>query len=261
MDARLSCNTLGYGTVPLAGVLDELAEAGIPRLGVPLDQLTTGGLRANLDAAGSRGFEIVTSVVSRAFSLTVPEAWPTERDWLLAALEVAVEAVCQVLYTTTGPALGLTWQEAASRFAEAIAPVVDHAASLPLTLAIENTAAMRVDLGFAHLLSDAVELARAAGLGVCADLFVACTDRHLRSSLADGVGDFVMVQVADFVAGTRTTLGRAVPGDVPIARQLAWLREAGYTGLIEVELLGPRVTAEGPAMEGKRSLDAIAPLL
>jgi sugar phosphate isomerase/epimerase len=259
----MSCHTLGYGPVPLREVVDELAAAGITRIGVPIDQLTTGGLRRNLDAAANAGVEVATGVVSRAFTLARPEAWPGERDRLLAALDAAAEAGCRVLYTTTGPGYGLTWDAAAARFAEAVEPVVEHARTLPLHFAIENTATMRVDLGFAHVLSDAVELARSCGLAVCADLFVAWTDRDLAAAIADGVPDFAMVQIADFVVGTRTTPDRAVPGDgdVPIAGQLGWLREAGYTGLIEMELLGPRITAEGPAHAGQRALAVVESLL
>jgi sugar phosphate isomerase/epimerase len=167
------------------------------------------------------------------------------------------------MYSTTGPIRSLTWDEAAERFVEAIAPVAEHARSVGVRLAIENTTTMRADLGFVHLLRDAVELARSARIAVCADLFVAWTDRDLRQELLLGVETFAMVQVADFVLGTMSTPNRAVPGDgdVPIARHLRWLTEAGYRGPVELELLGPRIEAEGPAAAAARALPVIAALL
>jgi len=263
MHPRLSVNTLGFGPGPIRTRLDLLAAQGITRLGVPLDQLTDGDLHANLAAVRSGGFEIVTSVIPYAFTLTQPGRWPAERDRLRAGLDVAAEAGCRVLYTTTGPAGDLTWQQAAARFIDAVAPVASYAQTLPVRFAFENTATMRVDLGFVHVLADAVDLAREAGLAVCADLFVAWTDRHLQETIARSAADFAMVQIADFVVGTRMTSDRAVPGDgsVPIGRQLAWLQEAGYLGLVELELLGPRITAEGPAQAAARALTTITPLL
>jgi sugar phosphate isomerase/epimerase len=263
MHPRLSVNTLGYGPGPISMRLGPLGEQGITRLGVPLDQLTDGDLHANLAAVRSGGFEIVTGVIPYAFTLQEPGHWPAERDRLCAALDVAAEAGCQVLYTTTGPSGDLTWQEAATRFTDAVAPVASYAQALPVRFAFENTSTMRVDLGFVHVLSDAVDLAREAGLAVCADLFVAWTDRHLQDTIARSAADFAMVQIADFVVGTRTTPDRAVPGDgtVPIRRQLAWLQESGYRGVVELELIGPRITAEGPAEAAARALTAITPML
>ncbi|MEN3362369.1 MAG: hypothetical protein V7637_6351 [Mycobacteriales bacterium] len=74
-----------------------------------------------------------------------------------------------------------------------------------------------------------------------------------------GAGRIVLVQVADYVLGTLRASDRAVPGDgdIPIKRQLRWLAEVGYTGPIELELLGPRITAEGPARAAARAAAVI----
>ncbi|TVZ02139.1 hypothetical protein EAS64_25220 [Trebonia kvetii] len=50
-------------------------------------------------------------------------------------------------------------------------------------------------------------------------------------------------------------------GVIPIARQLRWLREAGYSGPIELELLGPRIEAEGVVEACGRGLAAIEALI
>jgi sugar phosphate isomerase/epimerase len=260
MHPRLSVNTIGFGARPIREVLGELIAEGIHRVGVPMVQLELGGLHANIATLRVQGFEVASTVVPMAFSLGDPDAWTPERARIRAAVDAAAELECGVLYLTTGAAAGLTWDGAAASFARALAPLLPYAAAAGVRLAIENTSTIRADLGFVHRLSDAVDAARLAGISVCADLFAAWTDRDLAAALAGAGPDLALVQVADFVVGTLQTPDRAVPGDgdIPIERQLADLAAAGYRGLIELELLGPRIAAEGPARAAARGLAAIS---
>jgi sugar phosphate isomerase/epimerase len=45
-----------------------------------------------------------------------------------------------------------------------------------------------------------------------------------------------------------------VPGDglVPIAEILGWLSDAGYTGVVDLELNGPRIDEEGHLQAARR---------
>jgi sugar phosphate isomerase/epimerase len=65
------------------------------------------------------------------------------------------------------------------------------------------------------------------------------------------------------VLGTLQTPDRAVPGDgdIPIARQLLALAAGGYTGRIELELLGPRIVAEGVATAAARGVRVLTEML
>jgi sugar phosphate isomerase/epimerase len=316
MHPRLSVHTVGFGARPVRELVDSLVAQGIRRIGVPVTQLERGGLRANAAALRSAGIEVLDVVLPTAFTLAEPVHWPGERARLRGCVEVTAAVGARLLYLTTGPAGPLTWDEAAARFAAAVAPVLADARAAGVTLAVENTTPLRADLGFVHRLTDVIDAAALAGIAVCADLFAAWTDRDLRAAIAAGVeesgsglfgsglsgsgesgvgqfgagqsgsglfgsglsgsgesgagqfragqlgagsfeaGRFALVQVADFVLGTLQTPDRAVPGDgdIPIQRQLRWLAEAGYTGPIEVELLGPRITAEGPAQAAARAV-------
>jgi sugar phosphate isomerase/epimerase len=261
--AQLSVNTIGFGPFPIREALDELGGLGLTVLGVPMIQLEVGGIEANIAALHDGGFEVVTTVVPQAFTLGDPARWEGECGRLRAGLDVAAELGCAVLYTTTGTRGGLLWTEAAARFADAVRSVVAHAREVGVTFAVENTTTMRADLGFIHVLADAVDLAHQSGVAVCADLFAAWTDRDLEATIAGHAREFAMVQVADFVLGTLQTPDRAVPGDgdVPIARQLRSLAQAGYEGRIELELLGPRIAAEGPAPAAARGRRVLTELL
>jgi sugar phosphate isomerase/epimerase len=245
----LSVHTIGFGALPVAAFLPDLAAHDITRVGLTMVQLEAGSYEANVRGLRAAGVD--------------PVRWPAEQKRLERCVDVTAELGAPILYLTTGSARALLWDAAAARFAEAVAPVVDYAREAGVTLTVENTTTMRADIGFVHTLADLVELAQIADVAVCADLFSAWTDRDMPEAIAAGVSSFALVQVADFVLGTFSTPDRAVPGDgdVDIARQLRWLAAAGYDGVIEVEMSGPRITAEGPAAANARALAVIEGLL
>jgi sugar phosphate isomerase/epimerase len=263
MHPRLSVHTVGFGNCALAELAEPLAGAGIDRIGATMGQLERGGADANAAALRGAGVELFDVVEPLAFDLAEPATWDARRERLTRCLEIAATAGAQLLYLTTGPARGLDWDEAARRFAEAIAPVVETAAGHPVRLAVENTSTLRADLGFVHRVSDLIDLTGMAGVAASPDLYSAWNDRDLREAILRGGKDFAMVQVADFVLGTVSSPDRAVPGDgdIPLARQLDWLAESGFTGVIELELLGPRITAEGPLAAAERAVAVVTALL
>ena len=55
------------------------------------------------------------------------------------------------------------------------------------------------------------------------------------------------MQLSDYVVGTLATPDRAVPGDgdIPFDRIVGQLLAAGYEGVFDLELIGPRIEAEG----------------
>ncbi|RBQ05663.1 sugar phosphate isomerase/epimerase [Micromonospora sp. LHW51205] len=152
-----------------------------------------------------------------------------------------------LVYLTSGPSAHLTWEEAAGRFAERIAPVVATAREHGVRLAVENTLPVKCDLSFTHTARDAVALADQCGIGICLDLYCCWQERGLTELIRDRVGQVEILQVSDFRVGTSTFPNRWVPGDgdLPMAGLLASVLRAGYTGVVDVELLGPAVEAEG----------------
>lgn len=260
MHPRLSVHTIGFGLRPLREVVHELAELGLHRIGTTMLQLVCGGVDANVAAVRAAGTQVVDVAEPTAFLLEQPASWPGRRDELRRSLDAVAALGAEQLYLTTGPAASLTWDQAALRFVEAVAPVAEHARQLGLTLALENTTTMRADLGFVHRLRDVTDLAQLAGLSVCADLFVSWTDRDLEQAIRDGVERFSLVQVSDFALGTLSTPDRAVPGDgnIPLRRHLDWLSQSGYAGPVELELLGPRIDREGAGAAALRAAGIVS---
>jgi sugar phosphate isomerase/epimerase len=63
--------------------------------------------------------------------------------------------------------------------------------------------------------------------------------------------------VSDYAVGTLSTPNRLVPGDgdIPIERILRDVLDAGYTGMFDIELIGPRIEDEGYGPAISRSVD------
>ena len=55
------------------------------------------------------------------------------------------------------------------------------------------------------------------------------------------------VDVSDFAVGTLSTPNRLVPGDgdIPLRRIIDQLLDAGYEGVFDLELVGPKIEEEG----------------
>jgi sugar phosphate isomerase/epimerase len=72
-----------------------------------------------------------------------------------------------------------------------------------------------------------------------------------------------LVQLSDYVFGDRALPARAVPGDgaIPLEPIIGMLLEAGYTGVFDLELLGPRIDAEGPTAAVARGAAHVSTLL
>jgi sugar phosphate isomerase/epimerase len=108
-----------------------------------------------------------------------------------------------------------------------------------------------------------VEVARRLSVGVVVELTNCWSERRVLETLADGVDTIRLVQASDYIVGTLAATERAVPGDgdIPLGRLLGALDDAGYRGYVELEMLGPRIEAEGYRQAISRGVAALTPLL
>lgn len=182
--------------------------------------------------------------------------WAQQIAALQAGVVNARTLGADLVYLTSGPSAHLTWEEAADRFAGRIAPVVTAAREHGVRLAVENTLPFRCDLSFTHTARDAVALADLCGIGICLDLYCCWQERGLTDLVRERVAQIEILQVSDFRVGTSTFPNRWVPGDadLPMANLLGTVLRAGYTGIVDVELLGPAIEAEGAESAVTRSI-------
>lgn len=224
------------------------ADTGIDHVGLSLRKLEAAGVAAAVDRIRTAGSRVSNVVELGWWDLAEPGTWAAQQARLVAAVEVAATlGGCLVL--TTGPAVGLDWDDAVAALAAAVEPVQTRAAGLGVRLTVEPTSALRIDLSFCTTVRDGVDLARALGLGLCVELNSSFAERDLLATLASATDVLAHVQVSDFVVGSLSSPDRAVPGDgdIPLARLLPAIQGLGYTGAYEIEMVGPRIEAEGYA--------------
>ncbi|MFA5884228.1 MAG: TIM barrel protein [Acidimicrobiia bacterium] len=224
------------------------AETGIDQVGLSLRKLEEAGVDDAVVRIAAAGLRVSNIVELGWWDLADAGTWPRQRDRLVTAVDAAAElGGCLVL--TTGPAGPLEWDDAVAALDTALDPVRVHADAVGVLLTVEPTSALRLDLSFCTTVRDGVDLARALGIGLCVELNSAFAERGLVSTLAAATDVLAHVQVSDFVVGSLTSPDRAVPGDgdIPLARLVDAFEGLGYTGAYELEMVGPRIEAEGYA--------------
>jgi sugar phosphate isomerase/epimerase len=179
------------------------------------------------------------------------------------AAAAALGAEC--LFILPGHAPSLSWEEQAERARPLLRALVPEAECAGVRLAIEPVSQLRVDLGFLHTFHDALDFADeidSPWLGVVLEVNNAWIERGLYRNIADRVHRIAVVQVNDFKVGTLAASDRVVmgDGDIPLRRICRALEDAGYRGWWDIELLGPRIEAEGYEAVVPRALAAFEAL-
>ncbi|HEX6312120.1 MAG TPA: sugar phosphate isomerase/epimerase [Acidimicrobiia bacterium] len=263
MHPRLSLSAISTFDWPLDKDLAFWAGAGITNVGVSAAKLERAGWDAGARRVADAGLRVTNLIGLGSVPLDDPTEWPARRDRLGHVLDAAATVGAECVVLTTGPAGRLTWEDAADALADALDPVLADARDRGIPLALEHTNSLRVDIGFVHTLRDAVDLARRLGTGVCMEINACWAERELAGTISAGVDTLRLVQVSDYAVGTLATPDRLVPGDgdIPLERIIREVLAAGYTGCFDLELIGPRIAAEGYAAAARRGIGRASGLL
>ncbi len=262
MHPRVSLHQVAFADEPTTVFLDHCRTIGVHAV-----TLVTSLLRPDelADVAQTPTGWPRVATVNHPFA-TFPDL---ERDHgeaserLIEAVDLAATLGAEHVYVLTGGRGGLQWEAAAERFAELVAPGKDAAARHGVTLLVENASPFNADIHMAHTLSDAVTLAEFAGIGVCVDVHACWTEAGLADLIRRALPLVGLVQISDYVLGDRSAPCRAVPGDgaIPLRRILGDVLDAGYQGVFDLELVGPRITAEGPRAATRRAAEYLSTVL
>jgi sugar phosphate isomerase/epimerase len=253
---RLSVNPQAAG---YRGFEDELRlweDLGVRRVGLMSMSLAPYGWDRGLAAARDAGLDVPYVVHGVYTPITDAEGWKADLDALLACVDAARTIGARCVYFCTGPPGRLTWEDAVELFGERLEPAVAAANAAGVALAVENTLSLRTEISFIHSVRDAVIAARQIGIGVCADTYACWIERGLRDTLREHRDIVHLVQISDFKIGTMVQPNRWVPGDgdLPIERIIGDVVASGYTGVFDLELLGPAIDAEGGASAVRRGV-------
>ncbi len=244
---------------------DELAlwqELGVRQVGVITAKLDAYGLDKAVAALRERSMT-ATTIITRNFDLSAPDTWDETRAQINDAIDLATE-IGGCVYFTPGRRDGRSFDELTVSLAEAVAPCAAHAASRGVRLAIEPS--LRTDVSFVHTLRDSLDVAERAGIDVIADLGNCWMERDYEDTVRRGGPRIAAVQFADAVFGSSKEPppgGRAVPGDgdLPIDRFLRAALDGGYRGAFELEMVGPKIEAEGYESALRRAVERADTLL
>lgn len=263
MHPRISVSAISTFGWSLTEDLAFYARTGITNVGISVAKLERHGWDDGARRVVDAGVRVTNLIGLGPFHLAHPDRWPAQQERLLRALDVATRVRAECLVFTTGPAGPLPWDEAADALDAAMAPVLAAARDHAIPFVIEHTNPLRVDVGFVHTLRDAIDLARRLGTGVCMELAACWAERDLVATVQAGVDTLRLVQVSDYAVGTLTTPARLVPGDgdIPIARILDDVLDAGYAGCFDLELIGPAIDAEGYEAAVLRSVTRLTEIL
>jgi len=255
---RLALNSLSTATWSLEQDLDLYTELGVPAGAWYAEKLERAGIDRAVDLIGQSGIRSV-QVFARGFTLHDRSSWVDDRIRLRRAVEAAVALGAPWVALTAGPAGDLDWDEAADALGEAIAPLLGHGVGI----AIEPSLPVRVEVGFLHSLRDGVDLADRLDVGTVVECNYVFAERDLAGTLRRGADRIATVQVSDLVSPSTTIPDRAVPGDgvIPLRRVLGLAIDAGYRGDVEIEMLGPRIEAEGYGSAVRRAVAEVDRML
>jgi sugar phosphate isomerase/epimerase len=237
-------------------------ELGVRQVGVISAKVDAHGRDKAVAAFRERSLR-ATTVITLCFDLSAPHTWDATRAQMKSAIDLAAE-IGGCTYFTPGRRDGRSFDELTASLAEAVAPCAEYAAAAGVRLAIEPS--LRTDVSFVHTLRDALDVVDAAGIDVIADLGNCWMERDYEDTVRRAGPRLAVVQFADAVFGTQREPppgGRAVPGDgdLPIARFLEAALDAGYTGAFELELVGPKIEAEGHESALRRGVERASALL
>jgi sugar phosphate isomerase/epimerase len=263
MHPRVSLSAISTYQWTLDQDLAFYEEAGIGAIGASLAKLEAAGIEAGADRIRDAGLRVTNLIGIGPFELADPSRWHGQRDRVRRALDAAEATAAECLVLTTGPAGPLVWEDAADALSDALTPLLTDARARGVSVALEHTNSLRVDVGFVHSLRDVVDLARRLGIGVCMEVNACWAERGLAETIRDDADSLRLVQVSDFAVGTLSTPNRLVPGDgdIPLERILGQVLAAGYEGAFDLELIGPKIDEEGYASACRRAVDRLDTLL
>jgi sugar phosphate isomerase/epimerase len=245
---RVTVNPMCTVAWPLEEVLAVWEELDIHRVGLSAIQLNAQGWDPWLKAIKASDLDVVYLNYGISAAVTNDSAWKQDESTLLRMVDAAAELSAGCIYFSPGPPGQARWEEAVEALGAQLSGVIAAANERNVAIGLENTVSSRPELGFLHSVRDAMTAARQLGVGVCVDLYGCWVEPGLTRTLRDNLDLVHLVQVSDFVVGTLVQPNRWVPGDgdLPLDRLLNDVLDAGYEGVLDLELLGPAIAAEGP---------------
>lgn len=264
MHPRISINQVCFQGAALNEFVRHVRALGAQRIGFISPSLLAPAGAAAAEALLADG-GLAVETINQAFAIhpSLESDCAQAREGLHQLIDIGAQLGTRSIYLLTGGRGSLDWEQAAARFVEAVAPCGEAARKMRIALLIENASALYADLHIGHSLADTIRLAEMADIGVCIELFHCWAEAGLKDLFKRALPRCGLVQVSDYVLGDRSLPNRAVPGDgaIPLERLIGMLLDGGYDGAFDIELLGPRINAEGHIVAARRAAERLSEIL
>jgi sugar phosphate isomerase/epimerase len=215
---------------------------------------------AELTAAGIG----CSTLIAECFELREPGTWDATRTAHRKAIDLVACISGHSIYFTPGRTTSISWAEDLDRLAEAIAPTVAYARNKGVLAAIEPS--LRTSVSFVNTLRDAIDVAERTGAAIVADFGNMWMERDFRETVARAMPHVALMQIGDVVIGSTgrpSPGGRAHIGDgeLPLARMLEDVLDAGYAGVFDLEVVAANFAADTDKPTLRRGIVAASALL
>ena len=256
---RLSVHNVTFYGEPLSALEAHWAALGVSRLSILDNQLLDPEFPMLLQR-NDYTVEAVTHVFAGGRLSSDPQA---AREALSTVIDAAGRVGARTIYLLTGGRGARTWEQAAEQFCAMITPGVERARQAGVGLAIETASCLYADIHLAHTLRDAITLAEMGDLGICIDVFHCWAEADFEALVRRALPRTDLIQLSDYVLGDRALPARAVPGDgtIPLEAFVAQALAGGYPHGFDLELIGPRIDAEGHFESARRACDVVGEML
>lgn len=253
----ISVNPMAVVDLPLEGQLAVFESLDVDHFGLTVSTCAEYGWDETLHALEGVRPSLAYLCHGPSASADDLASWQEESQLIRQAVDFAARAGTPMIYFTTGRQGRLVWEDAAVRVGAHLAELAKFASDKGVQIVLENSLSIRSDISFTHSVRDTARLAAIAEAQLCVDLYCCAGEAGLATTLAANLERIAMVQISDMRAGDLALPNRRVPGegDLPLVELLAIVRNLGYRGLVDVELIGPEIAREGAEAALVRSLD------
>ena len=260
---RLSVSEMCTYPWPFADELALWDELGVCRVGLIGAKVDQHGRDAATAALRDRSM-VATTIITSNFDLSAPATWDATRANINDTVDLAA-VVGGCTYFTPGRRDGRSFDELAASLADAVAPCVEYAAAKGVRLAIEPS--LRTDQSFVHTLRDGLDVAEPRRYRDHRRPRELLDRARLRGHRPSSRGPHRNACSSPTRSSARPKshhpAGAPYPATatLPIAGFFRAALDAGYTGAFELEMVGPKIEAEGHASATRRAVEQASALL
>lgn len=263
--SQCSLNSVTVREATFPELVEWASENGFGGVGLWRDSYADQGAATAARRVADAGLRVTSVCRGGMFPQPTAQQRAEAHDDNLRAIDEAhsLDAACLVL--VCGPVLGRDLAGARAQIAEGIVGLVEHAAAAGVPLAIEPMhPMMAADRSAITSLAEAVELVEGIGspwVGLAVDTYHVWWDIALPELLKRSGPAIHTVQLADWVLPIHGQLSsRGMPGDghIDMTQFVELSRQAGYHGLIEVEVLSDHWWSQPPKQVAQAAAAALA---